>query len=83
MRKTVFNNCNLQETSFVDADVSESRFIECDLSLALFQNTNLEKSDFETSYNYSINPELNKIKKAKFAISGLPGLLLKYDIEIV
>jgi len=29
-----------------------------------------------------IDPEVNRIKKAKFSVSGVPGLLNKYDIEI-
>jgi len=32
--------------------------------------------------NYSIDPELNKIKKARFSTQGIAGLLDKYDIEI-
>jgi hypothetical protein len=35
-----------------------------------------------TSFNYSINPELNRIKKAKFSMPAVVGLLDKYDIEI-
>jgi hypothetical protein len=42
----------------------------------------LEKADFRTAFNYSINPETNRIKKAKFSKEGLNGLLDKYDIEI-
>jgi hypothetical protein len=32
--------------------------------------------------NYSIDPDLNKIKKARFSTQGIAGLLDKYDIEI-
>ena len=46
------------------------------------ENSNLEKADFRTAANYSFNPELNKMKKTRFSLSGLPGLLAKYDIEI-
>jgi hypothetical protein len=49
---------------------------------AKFENTLLEKTNFETAYNFSIDPERNKIKKAKFALAGVPGLLHKYNIEI-
>jgi hypothetical protein len=49
---------------------------------AVFHHTTLEHVDFRTSYNYSINPENNRIKKAKFSIWGVSGLLYKYDIEI-
>ena len=49
---------------------------------AIFDNTILEKSDFRTSYNYAMNPEINSIKKAKFSLQGIPGLLGKYNIEV-
>ena len=57
-------------------------FDHCDLSQAVFDRTILEKADFRTSYNYSIDPENNKIKKAKFSMTGISGLLAKYDIEV-
>jgi len=67
---------------FADADLSGAVFDNCDLYQAAFNYTNLEKADFRTAYNYSIDPEINRIKKAKFSISGLPGLLHKFDIDI-
>ncbi len=82
MRKTQWKKCSLHEVSFIETDLSESVFNECNFSLALFQNTILEKADFRTSYHYIINPETNKIKKAKFAQSGIAGLLQSYDITI-
>jgi fluoroquinolone resistance protein len=42
----------------------------------------LEKADFRTSNGYSIDPEMNRIKKAKFSLEGVAGLLDKYDIEV-
>lgn len=82
LKKTVFKNCLLREVDFVDADLSSASFDGSDLQLAAFENTNLEKADLRTAFNYVINPELNKIKKAKFSLNGLPGLLNKYDIII-
>jgi hypothetical protein len=38
--------------------------------------------DFSTAYNYTIDPEFNPMKKAKFSTQGIPGLLQKYDIKI-
>jgi len=49
---------------------------------AAFENTILEKADFRTSFNYSIDPEKNRIRKARFSLAGISGLLDKYDIEI-
>jgi len=45
-------------------------------------NSNLENVDFRSSYNYIIDPEKNKLKKAKFGVSGIFGLLKKYNLEI-
>jgi len=42
----------------------------------------LEKADFREATNYFIDPEKNRIKKAKFSLNGLPGLLIPYDIII-
>ena len=67
---------------FTECDLAASVFDNCDLKLAAFENTILEKADLRSSYNYSINPELNKIKKAKFSLPAVVGLLDKYDIEI-
>ena len=57
-------------------------FDNCNLLQAIFDHTVLEKADFRTSYNYSIDPEINRMKKARFSISGISGLLDKYDIDI-
>jgi uncharacterized protein YjbI with pentapeptide repeats len=66
----------------VEADLNSTVFDNCDLLGAVFQNTILEKADFRTAYNYSIDPDINRVKKAKFSASGIAGLLDKYDIEI-
>jgi fluoroquinolone resistance protein len=82
LKKTLFRNCQLQEVDFSEADLTTASFDNSDLSGAIFENSILEKADFRTATNYSFNPELNKMKKARFSLAGLPGLLAKYDIEI-
>ena len=72
----------MQEVDFTECDISGSHFTNCNFLGAMFENTILEKSDFRTSINYSIDPELNRINKAKFSLHGIAGLLDKYDIEI-
>jgi uncharacterized protein YjbI with pentapeptide repeats len=72
----------LQEVDFTESDLSGSAFDNCDLSGALFENTNLEKTDFRSAFNYTINPEINRMKKARFSLSGIVGLLGKYGIVI-
>ena len=82
LKKVEFKNSSLQDVDFTETDLTGVLFYNCDLTSATFDNTILEKADFRTSFNYSIDPEKNKIKKAKFALPSVIGLLNKYDIEI-
>jgi fluoroquinolone resistance protein len=82
IRKTTFANSQLDEADFTECDLTGSVFDRCDLKRALFHNTIMEKADFRTSYNYTIDPEVNKIRKARFALPEIVGLLAKYDITI-
>ena len=83
MTKTLFSNCSLKEVSFLNANLFQSKFDKCNLEGALFNDTDLREVNFSTSYNFSIDPEFNKIKKARFASEAIAGLLTKYDIKIV
>jgi uncharacterized protein YjbI with pentapeptide repeats len=82
LKKTSFTKCNLQEVDFTEADLTSSVFDECDLLNAIFYKSIVEHVDFRTSYHFNIDPELNKIKKAKFSLNGTIGLLSKYNIII-
>lgn len=82
IKKVRFTGCTLHEVDFIDADLTESIFDKCDLKDAKFENTILEKADLRTAFNYTIDPELNKIKKGKFSFPSAAGLLTKYNIEI-
>ena len=81
LKKTRFINSKINDIDFTETDLNHSLFDNCDLHLSVFHNTNLEGADFTNSFNYSIDPEQNRIRKAKFSISGLPGLLGKYEID--
>jgi fluoroquinolone resistance protein len=72
----------LREVDFVECDLTNSLFERCDLLSAMFDGTTLEGSDLRTAQNFSIDPELNRVKKAKFSVDGLPGLLNKYNLII-
>jgi len=80
--KTVFRSSRLIEVDFTDSDLTGSLFDECDLSGTVFSHTNIERADLRTSRNYSIDPERNRIRKARFSLYGIAGLLDKYDIGI-
>lgn len=83
LRGTLFLHCLLQEVCLADATLTEAQFRECDLHLAEFDHTNIEKADLSTSYNYTIDPNRNKIRGARFSRLGLQGLLAHTGIVIV
>lgn len=80
--KTTFQDCKLEEVEFVEADLNNAVFSHCDLSRAIFKNSNLEGADLRTAIHFSIDPEANRIQKAKFSRQNIAGLLDKYRILI-
>ena len=82
LKKMRFDNCSMVAVDFMESDLTESVFNNCDLRRTVFINTIANKADFSTSYNYTIDPEINKLKKAQFSMDGLKGLLEKYDLVI-
>lgn len=82
LKGTLFDKCDLTSTDFTKAGLAGAIFKNSDLLGATFFYTDLEKCDFRLSYNYSIDPEENKIRKAVFDIHGVLGLLAKHDIVI-
>jgi len=82
LANTSFIDCRLLEVDFTEADLRGAVFHKSDLSGAVFLQTNLEKSDFRTAEHFSIDPELNRMKKARFSLEGVGGLLGKYDLEL-
>lgn len=82
MPKTQFNSCAMKEVSFIGSNLTNSVFENCNLDNAIFNDTHLAGVDFTNAYNYKIDPEYNTMKKARFSIQGIPGLLEKYDIKI-
>jgi uncharacterized protein YjbI with pentapeptide repeats len=82
IKTTLFRDSQLHEIDFTQCDLTGSLFDNCDLTRTVFANTIIEKADFRTAYNYSIDPEMNRIKKAMFSLQGVSGLLDKYNILI-
>ncbi|WP_205503619.1 pentapeptide repeat-containing protein [Rufibacter psychrotolerans] len=82
LRKTIFEGCSIKEANFTETDLAQAAFRDCDLDRTVFQRTNLEKADFRTAYHYTLDPELNRVRKAKFSAQGALGLLAKYDLDV-
>lgn len=81
-RKCRFDNCSLKGADFSEADLTDSIFDRCDLSNAVFMNSTLNGSNFTTAFNFTIDPERNLLRKAKFSTQGLVGLLTTYGIIV-
>ncbi len=80
--KTSFINSSIKNVDFTECDLTKSIFSGSDLLNAIFFKSILKEVDFVSASNYVIDPELNSIKKAKFSLDGVYGLLNKYDIRI-
>lgn len=82
MKKTSFVRCQLRQVDFTECDLTQATFDGCDLADAVFERTVLEKADLRGALHYSIDPAVNRVKKARFSLEGLPGLLQKFDILV-
>jgi uncharacterized protein YjbI with pentapeptide repeats len=80
--KTLFKNSSLKNADLSECDLTASVFLNCDLDSAVFNKTILKEADFRTAINFNIDPENNNIRKAKFSLNGLAGLLYKYNLTI-
>jgi len=80
--KTNFLDCSIKNAIFTDADLTKAVFNRADLAGTVFSHTLLKEADFTTAINYALDPALNVVKKAKFSLYGLPGLLAQYDIKV-
>lgn len=83
MVKTKFTKSSLKEANFTQTNLSGSVFDQTDLSGTIFNGADLSSANLTTAYNYSIDPELNNVRKASFSLHGVSGLLDKYGIKIV
>ncbi|WP_417351599.1 pentapeptide repeat-containing protein [Flavobacterium alkalisoli] len=82
MKSTVFTDCRIIAADFMSADLTGAIFDNCDLHKSVFMDTIANKTDFYSSYNFTIDPEKNKLKRAIFSQSGLKGLLTKHEIIV-
>jgi uncharacterized protein YjbI with pentapeptide repeats len=83
MPKTQFTRCSLKEVTFQGTQLQHAIFDDCDLQMTLFNETNLSGADFTSARNFSLDPDYNNLKDAQFLVSGLAGLLTKYDLCII
>lgn len=76
-------DCSAKELFCADANLFKADFSGSDLSGSIFQNTRLEKADFSSARNYSLDISQNVVKGARFSLPEALGLLYALNIEIV
>lgn len=82
LKWTHFEDCKIIETDFSNTYLENAKFSYCDLLKSIFVRCNLKNTDFTGSYNFAIDPTLNKFGKTKFSRENSIGLLQHLDIEI-
>jgi uncharacterized protein YjbI with pentapeptide repeats len=82
LKTTQFSACALEEVDFTECDLSQANFYAADLKNTVFFRTNLTGADFRMATNLLIDPENNKVQKAKFNRDNVLGLLTKYGLKI-
>lgn len=83
IKDTVFRNCSMIAVDFMSTDLTAVIFDTCDLYRSEFEKAIAIKANFKTSFNYTIDPQKTKIKKAIFSLNEVKGLLFKQDIIII
>lgn len=88
-----FFKMKIPKMSIADSSFLDCAFMECDLSASVFRNVDfrettfqdcdLSKADFSEARNYRINTTSNRVRKAKFSLPEVVGLLDNLDIMIV
>ncbi len=81
LRKSSITDCLAVDVELVQANLSESDCRGTDFAGCRFANTNLTKADFRSAINYTIRPDSNLIKKAKFSLPE--ATLLLYGLDII
>jgi fluoroquinolone resistance protein len=75
-------NCEAKEVDFLEADMNNGVFTNTDFEKSRFFKTNLSGADFRGARNYFIDVQNNTIKKARFSLPEVLGLLKGLDIII-
>jgi uncharacterized protein YjbI with pentapeptide repeats len=82
MKNSSFKGSKLKDSHFTKTILKGADFSDVDLSATIFHNCDLCNADFSTAVHYDIDPQMNKIKKAKFSFPEAAGLLRVFDVII-
>lgn len=77
-----FVECEARETDFTGATLQRASFVKSDLEGAKFLETDLREADFTGATGYVIDPTRNKVKKARFSLPEVIGLLKAFGVVV-
>lgn len=80
LRKSKIRSCTAREVEFAQANLTEVDARGTDFAGSTFSSTNLTKADLRGAINYSIRPNDNTLKKARFSLPEATSLLYGLDI---
>lgn len=73
-------NCTAKEVDFTETDLTKAIFSGTDLTASVFENTDLTQADLSQATNYTINANINRLKKTIFSLPEAASLLNTFDI---
>ena len=82
LHKISFANCTMREVDLMEADLTEANFQKAVLTRSQFNRTNLTRANFSGATEYTINPTLNIVTQATFALPEALSLLTGLDIRL-
>lgn len=82
LQKIKIRGCTLKDCDFMRVDFRSADFEKTVFNKVNFSECNLEKADFRKAENYSINPESNRIKNARFSLPEAQSFLAFLGIRI-
>lgn len=83
LRKIKITDTTAKNVDFREVDLSCVDFAGTNLTDSMFANTNLSEADLTKARNYTIAPEKNNLKGARFSLPEAMSLLFNLDIVLV
>ncbi len=82
LKGTQIKDCIARDIDFRETDLNQADFEGTDLAESLFSQTNLTQADLSRARNYTISPEENTLKGARFSLPEAMSLLYSLDIVL-
>jgi uncharacterized protein YjbI with pentapeptide repeats len=83
LRRVEIVDCQAREADFAEADLSQANCRGTDFQDSRFLHTDLTEADFTGAKNYAIAPNLNVLRKTRFALPEAMALLYGLDITLI